>query len=349
MTRVLQVIAGADHGGAEIFFTRLVPALQRAGVEQRAVIRTNAERAQALSDQGVEPTELPFGGPLDIITRFRLRREISTFKPDIVMTWMNRATMFCPTGSFVHVARLGGYYDLKYYQACHHLIGNTEDIVSYIRNSGWPTDRSHYVPNFATAERATAAPRTELYTPPRAPIILALGRLHENKAFDVLLKAVSRVPEAYLWLAGDGPKRAELETIAERLGVKPRVRMLGWRTDTAALYAAADMVVVPSRHEPLGNVVIEAWAQGLPVIAADSLGPGTLIENNTTGLLVPVEDVPGLANAIRRLLGDPELRARLVEGGRTAFTERFSEAVVVKKYAQLFENIRRPCAESPAS
>ena len=349
MIRVLQAIAGADHGGAEVFFTRLVPALQRAGVEQRAVIRTNSERAQALKTQGVEPVELSFGGPIDLITRLRLRREIRLFKPDIVMTWMNRATMMCPTGPFVHVARLGGYYDLKYYQACHHLIGNTEDIVSYVRNSGWPAERVHYLPNFASAERAPAISRTELYTPPRAPIILALGRLHENKAFDVLLKALARVPEAYLWLAGDGPKRAELETLAERLGVKPRVRMLGWRDDTAALFAAADIVICPSRHEPLGNVVIEAWAQGVPVIAADSLGPGTLIDNMTTGMLVPVEDAAALVHAIRQLLAEPELRARLIEAGRAVYAERFSEAVVVKKYIQFFETIRRPCAESPAS
>ena len=131
--RVFQVMAGAEHGGAEAFFTRLVPALGRAGLEQRVAIRRDAKRSKILSEAGIEPVELPFGGPIDLYTPFRLRREIKAFKPDIVLTWMNRATVKCPPGDFVHVGRLGGYYDLKYYQGCDHLIGNTEDIVAWTR------------------------------------------------------------------------------------------------------------------------------------------------------------------------------------------------------------------------
>ena len=94
--------------------------------------------------------------------------------------------------------------------------------------------------------------------PGGAPLVLGLGRLHQNKAFDVLLEAVSRVPSVYLWIAGEGPLKTELEKQAENLAVKPRTRFLGWREDTAALLAGADVFVCPSRHEPLGNVVIEA-------------------------------------------------------------------------------------------
>src|SRR5262249_40213530 len=151
-----------------------------------------------------------------------------------------RGTSFCPRGDFVHVARLGGYYDLKYYRFCDHLIGNTPDIVRYLTDKGWPKERAHLVPNFVHAETAPPEPRAQHQTPDGAPLLPAMGRLHPNKAFDTLLRALQGVPGAYLWLAGEGPERANLEALARELKVEGRVRFLGWRDDIAPLFAACD-------------------------------------------------------------------------------------------------------------
>ena len=86
--RVLQAMAGSRHGGAEGFFTRLIPALARAGLDQKVDIRRNAERAAALRSEGVEPVELPFGGRLDLWTPFALKKELRAFRPHVVLTWM---------------------------------------------------------------------------------------------------------------------------------------------------------------------------------------------------------------------------------------------------------------------
>ncbi len=341
--RVLQAMAGAEHGGAEAFFVRLVLALHRAGLEQRVVIRADARRAAELAAGGVEPVQVPFGGRFDVVTPWKLKRVVRDFKPNVALTWMNRATRMLPEKtpdrSFVHVGRLGGYYDLKYYRRCDHLIGNTEDIVAYLAKEGWPPERAHYLPNFVSEATAQSARRAELFTPPDAPLILAMGRLHENKGLDVLLEALVRLPNAYLWIAGEGPLRAELETKAQHLFVKPRVRFLGWRTDAAALFAACDLFVCPSRHEPLGNVVIEAWAQGVPVVAADSAGPAALIRHGETGLLVPVNDAPALARAIRDALADREMALRIGAAGRAAFEARFTESIVVGRYLDFFAKV----------
>lgn len=203
VTRLLQAIAGAEQGGAEGFFERLALGLQRAGQDQRLLIRSNPKRAAMLRAGGAEVVELPFGGVLDWRTGRAFRRQVADFRPRVVLTWMNRATSFCPRkGGFVHVARLGGYYDLKYYRHCHHLIGNTPDIVEYLIRNGWPPSRAHYLPNFATEAVAAPVDRALFDTPADVPLIVALGRLHENKAFDVLLAALAKVPEAHLWLAG---------------------------------------------------------------------------------------------------------------------------------------------------
>ena len=337
--RILQAMAGAKHGGAEAFFMRLVPALHRAGVQQLVMIRKPAERAAALREVGIEPVEVPFGGPLDIFTPIAFRREIKGFKPHVAMTWMNRATKFCPAGDFVHVSRLGGYYDLKYHQACDHLVGNTPDIRDYLVNEGWPAEKAHFLPNFVDQTPTEPFDRKELYTPYNARLVVALGRLHENKAFDVLLDAIAQIPDVYLWLAGDGPLRDALESQAERIGVKPRVRFLGWREDTAALLAACDVFVCPSRHEPLGNVVLEAWAAGKPVVAADSVGPGMLIEHMRSGVLIPVDDADGLASGIRAVFEDEDLRDHIAEGGMAAFEADYTEPIVVRRYIEFFERL----------
>jgi glycosyltransferase involved in cell wall biosynthesis len=337
--RILQVMAGAKFGGAEAFFTRLVVALRRAGLHQRVIIRRNNHRAEILRQGGIEPVEFRFGGPLDILTRMGLQREIASFSPHIVMTWMNRASTMCPKGNFVHVARLGGYYELKYYQNCNHLIGNTQDIVRYLIDKGWPAERAHYLPNFVSGNRTKPLPRESFYTPNDAPLLLALGRLHENKAFDVLIDALARIPNAYLWLAGDGPKRAELEAQAEKLGVKPRVRFLGWRDDIEALFASCDIFVCPSRHEPLGNVVVEAWAQSKPVVAADSLGPGVLIDQNKNGVLVPVNDSKSLAYGIQKVLGDEDFYLALALNGHASYQEHHTQSKVVEQYVSFFESL----------
>ncbi len=347
--RILQVMAGAEFGGAEAFFSRLVLGLHRAGIDQRVVIRNNPRRAEGLRAGGVEPVEMAFGGLFDLRTPRDLRHQIRDYEPDIVLTWMNRATRMCPRskGNFVHVARLGGYYDLKYYRGCDHLIGNTRDIIEYLTDEGWPGDRAHYLPNFVSAERVAPVSRSALYTPDRVKVLLALGRLHENKAFDVLLEALARVPDAYLWLAGDGPLRGALEKQAEHLAIKPRVRFLGWREDTAALFAACDAFICPSRHEPLGNVVIEAWAQGVPVVATDSLGPGTLITHMENGLLTPVDDARTLTRAIRFLFEDDDRRAHMAEAGHAAYEKDFTEKAVIDRYLGFFEDVLRPPADLP--
>ena len=205
--------------------------------------------------------------------------------------------------------------------------------------NGWGEEQVHYLPNFVTAKTVPKIKRKEHYTSNNATLLLALGRLHENKAFDVLLEAFAQVPNAYLWIAGEGPLRKNLEREAERLGVRPRIRFLGWRQDVEALYATADILVCPSRHEPLGNVIIEGWAHGIPVVAADILGPGALIKNEETGILFPVNDANALAAALKMLISNDELGRRLAENGKKIYKTTFSEKIVVDKYIKLFERM----------
>ncbi len=343
--RVLQALAGAQFGGAERFFERLVPALGEDGIEQRVLIRKDERREKLLTEAGITDLHpLAFGNRLDLLTRMAFRRSVRDFAPDIVFTWMSRATAMAPKSPlggkpFLRVARLGGYYDLKYYQGCDHLIGDTQGVVDYLVREGWPADRAVYLPNFVDATPGAAISRHDFYVPEGKPLLLALGRLHPNKGFDVLLKALAHLPETYLLLAGTGPEREALEKLAVHEGVKPRVRFLGWREDVADLMATADLFVHAARHEPLGNVILEAWAHSVPVVATASDGPSLLIEDGATGLLTPLEDPVALAAAIKQALTDPAAAERMAKAGHKRYVRDFTRKAVVAQYRAFFERI----------
>ncbi|WP_207540470.1 glycosyltransferase [Sabulicella rubraurantiaca] len=326
-------MAGAKMGGAERFFERLSLALPRAGVEVLPVIRRDAERAARLA--ALKPVQLGFGGPLDLLTRPRLRRVLREWRPDVVMAWMNRAARHAPAGDWVLVGRLGGYYDLRHYRRCDHLVANTHDLVRWIVSQGWPRERVHHLPNFAT-DYAGAAPASLPGNPPR---LLGLGRLHRNKGFDVLIRAMALLPDATLVIAGEGPERAALEALTRECGVEGRVHLPGWRDDVGALLAASDVFVSSSRHEPLGNMVLEAWGAGRPVVAAAAQGPSELIRDGETGILVPIESPEALARGIAEVLASPARAAALAAAGRAAFEADHAEAPVLSLWRDLLHKV----------
>lgn len=336
---VLHLLGTAGEGGAETYFVDLVEALARAGVTQAAAIRGNPRREARLRAAGVPAKVLRFGGPIDILTRPAAAGFAALNRTKVALAWMNRAARHTPRGPWARIGRLGGYYSLKYYKGFDHLVANTEDIAEWVVGQGWPAGRVTCIPNFAAAP-PNAAPiaRASLDTPDDAPLLLAMGRLHENKAHDVALQALTELPDAWLWIAGVGPQEAKLKLMAEGLGVAGRVRFLGWRADASALYRTADLCVFPSRFEPLGNVVIQSWAHGLPVIAAASQGPKALIQDDRDGRLVPVDDAPALAAAVRDLLADPALRAAFAKAGARRVEAEFSEGAVVAQWKALFSD-----------
>lgn len=338
---ILTVLAGASVGGAETFFVNLTLAFARAGLNVRSVIKPNLLREQALQNAGIGYDIAPFGALLDFTTGHVLRRAIAGFAPDIVLAFAGRAASFVPKGHCTVIGRLGGYYNLKNFVACDYLVCNAPDLVRYVTQGGWNASKVFLIPNFPFVPDGPALDRASLATPEDAPLAVALGRLHPNKGLDVLIRAAASIPELYVWIAGEGPERQALEQLARDSGVAARVKFLGWRNDRASLYKAADVCVYPSREEPFGNVVVEAWSCGVPIVTTASTGPAWLARDGEDALVTPVDDATALADAIRRVINSKPLGACLVVAGRRRVAEEFSENAIVKRYIDLFEKVRR--------
>lgn len=349
--RLMQMLGAAKAGGAETFFIRLMEAFaEHPQVALLPVVKTGSWAAGELTRRGIPHETAAFGAWADrYLTRTtarRLAKIAQDFKPDVIQSWMNRATWFMPQGEWITVARLGGYYDLKYYRGyAEHLIGNTQDLCAYMVREGWPANRVHHLGNFAVEPpenwRAGRAETRQHYgIPESATALLLAGRLHKVKGVDLALKAIAQLPE-HVWIiaAGNGPEEASLRQLAKELGVDRRVVFTGWVNDITKLAAATDVWLAPSRWEPLGNTVLDAWAHALPVIASRATGPAALIDDGKTGLLVDVDDVTSLQAAIAKLIDDPVSRVSLASGGRERYLSDHSKTVIVDAYLDYYHGL----------
>ena len=353
--KILQVMAGAEHGGAETAFVDMWIALHEAGEKIEAVTRINDLRVPQLQKAGIKVHTLPMGGKLDVFSRWRLIKIIKNFQPHIVQTWMSRASAHTTRWNssmsippYLVVSRLGGYYKLKYFKNTDYFVTITPDIRTYLIGQRVAEDKVRHINNFAETEKvAKPVSRADFETPVDAPLLLSLGRLHESKAFDTLIKAVAELPGFYLWIAGEGPDRDALEALIHQRGVGHRVKLLGWRDDRAALFEACDICVFPSRYEPFGTVFVQAWAQQKPLVASDADGPRQFVRNGEDGLLFPVDDIESLKNSLKRLNENEHLAKRLVAHGHERYLGEFTREKTLQAYLGYYHEIRAAAGFNP--
>lgn len=352
--RSMHIIGSRELGGAESFFMRLVLGLQDAGEEVIAVSRPGSRVGGELAAQVTQARAVMLN-QRDPLSRWLLGRVIRRHRPDIVQTYMTRATLLTrlPSGQRpVHVARLGGYYKIDHFRHAHAWIGNTRALCDYLVRGGLPAARVHYIGNFVGAPAplpaaARAVLRRELALPEDAWVVLGVGRHMAKKGFDLLLAALAQMPEriagrpVFAVLVGDGPQRPALQQQAAQLGLDPRLRWPGWQTAPGPYYALADLFVCPSRHEPLGNVILESWAHATPVVSSANEGALELIEDGGDGRLVPCGEAAPLAQAIAELLADDAQRAALAQAGHAKVTARFGAPAILAAYIELYRQLLR--------
>jgi glycosyltransferase involved in cell wall biosynthesis len=357
---IMHVLAGAEDGGAEMAYVDMCLAMHEracAPIENKttqpqkiiAVCRPNKKRNTILTEHGITVYELPFGGIFDFKTTKEIAAIIEAEKPDIVQSWMSRATAKLPHKNKLkhkpaYIARLGGYYNIKkYYKHVDIFVGATPDLKKHIEQSGIEEHRVFQINNFAETESdITAINRSSLNTPANAFVFLTLARLHQAKAIDTLLYAFRALPEhVHLWIAGEGPDRQALEALSKKLELTERVHFLGWRTDRGALLDACNAVVFPSRYEPFGSTFIQAWAAQRPLVTTASQGPKQYVRHGEDALMTDIDNIEALSNAMMRIIEDKELSQSLVVNGLKRYQNEFTKEVSVNAYLALYTKVLR--------
>ena len=350
--RIVQFIGSKALGGAENFFARLCNSLASEQFDQTALLARGSLIRAKLS---IETKYVPVFSVRDPLSRLLVKGALSDLRPDIVQSWMGRATRLTPRKrDYVQIARLGGYYNLDQYRHCDYWVGNTKGICDYMVRGGLPVDRVIHISNFVepqefSQEESRSALTRDLGLMSGQRVLLAVGRLHENKGFDTLIRAFAKskseaaaTADLQLVIAGAGPLEFELKTLAKELEVDNYISWLGWRSDIPFLLSAADLFVCPSRHEPLGNVILEAWAQKVPVITTASDGALELCASSQAAVITPVDDVEALSDAlIGWAKGSTAEYRQMAETGYAQLQGCYSPEVIVKQYQELYAQAKR--------
>ncbi len=238
------------------------------------------------------------------------------------------------------------------------LTGCSEELVSRVCALGFPAERSRVIPYGVDVQAFTprssgplgspqatrGAWRERLGIPATAPLLLGVGRMATKKGFHVLIEALPRLfaarPDAHLVLAGGGDRLAELQAAAAAWSERVHFPGPVLRDTLPDLYRAADLFVLPAVHDAKGNVdglpnvILEAMASGLPVVASGISGIPLAVEPERTGLLVPEGDADALGTALLRLLADPDLARAMGERGRQKAEAELTWDAVAGRYRE---------------
>lgn len=214
------------------------------------------------------------------------------------------------------------------------------------------------IERFGSVTREAA--RNQLGIDRETKVVLYVGRFDPRKGIETLVRAVNESQlrdsnKLKLIIGGgstpgnsDGIERDRIEGIINELGMSDFTVFPGRLSeDLPTYYAAADVCVVPSHYEPFGLVAIEAMASGTPVIASDVGGLQFTVVHEETGLLAPAKDVPAFANAIDRILLNPQWRDKLGEAGRKRVETKFSWDGVATQLSELYTQIMQPSVKEP--
>jgi glycosyltransferase involved in cell wall biosynthesis len=293
-------------------------------------------------------------GAWDIYSQWLIRNTIKRQQIDIVQTYLGRAARLVPstTDSVQLVCRVGGFYPQQQYTHADYVICNSQGVCDHMSKGGFPVERIHMIPNFVCLpeilpDEEKLAFREEHGIGVDDLLVCSVGRLHQVKGIDTLLRAFARLRQAYqhrrcrLLLVGDGQQEESLRQLAESLSLEQDVIWAGWQVKPERFYQIADIFVCASRQEGFGNVILEAWANRVAVVSTATAGPKELIQHGRTGLITPIDDVDAMANALHQLADDAILRSHMVSQASQQLTLHYSEAAVVKMYADFYRAISR--------
>ncbi len=367
--KIVHLIGQLRRGGAEKQLYHVVRALIERGWTQSVV---SFERGGVWRDRllalGVPVAEIP-RHQIKPWRLWQLWRIVRAVRPRLLVSWSWHVAVYAHwlrgVGRPRHVVNVRSDFTVDTHsggasrelpssraalEKADYVVANSAWGLEVLRRHGVRLRASTVIRNIV-AGQGRASPGE----PAGTPRMVAVGALKPLKAYDVLLEGLARLAAAggkfEVSIAGTGPEGPRLVELAARLGLGDRVHFLGEVDDVPGLLAGAHLAVHPSRSEGLSNAILEAMAEGLPVVACAVGGTPEVIEDGTNGLLAPPGRPEALADAVGRLLRDPPLRARLGSAALASVQDTCGEKRIADQYEQVFRSLLsdRPCGGRRAS
>ena len=361
--RILHIIPTLDRSGAEKQLTLLAAGLPKYEFDVHVCALTRGgPLADDLKAAGIPLTVIGKRGKIDPRCWLKLKRHIAALKPELVHTWLFAANAYGRSAAkAARVPRIvAGERCVDLWKSSHELVidrwlarrtdrivVNSSGVRDFYVRKRLPADKFVVIPNgvppAGPVESTREALLGELGLPVPSRLIAAVGRLWPQKRIKDLiwaadiLKIIRR--DFHLLIIGDGPQRAILEHFRDDVRIQDRVHFLGHRPDVARMMPHFDCLWLASGYEGLPNVVMEAMAAGVPVVATDIPGNRDLVISAETGFLVPVGDRPAFARYANKLLDDGDLARRLSSSARQRMLTEFSVEKMVARHAELYRGL----------
>jgi glycosyltransferase involved in cell wall biosynthesis len=360
--RIAFCITDLDPGGAERALVQLVTRLDRARWEPAVFcLAGRGALADELSAAGVPVVCLGASHWTGVGAVWRLCRELRRFRPTLLQTFLFHANLagrlagrlagVLTIVSGIRVAEKRSRVYLWLDRWTNWLVATnvcvSQAVADFsIAEGGLSRRKIVVIHNGVDVARFAGARPAELSAlgiPERSRTLLTIGRLDRQKGLLDLIEAagvvVQKHPDAHFLLVGEGPERAALERAVRERGLAARVHFAGWRADVPELLSAGCALVLTSHWEGLPNVILEAMAAGMPVVASRVEGTAELVIDGQTGRLVPSRSPELLAAALEALLNDSQGAAAMGRAGRERAAAEFTWEATVARYDALYRSL----------
>lgn len=349
--RILHLLNDVSNVGNGVVNAAVDLACQQAqdGHEVR-VASSGGEYEALLADHSVK--HLPLDGMKDLwrlpLTTARCWAIMKAFRPHVVHTHTRPGTVIAGL-----LRRLRGYALITTVHNTHRrgpqllrlsdrVVAVSEAVASYARAQGVKASRVRVVLN-GTLDSARTGPISEVQPADlMPPAIVTVAGMYHRKGIADLISAFGnlapRLPEAHLYLVGDGHHRAEFEELARKSPATHRISFEGFQKEPRRYMLAADVFVLASHQEPCALVLSEAREAGCAIVSSDVGGTREALDGGAAGVLVPPKDATAMADALFRVLADPEERTMWRERASQGL-ERFSVRRVAREYEVVYEDV----------
>ncbi|WP_454717751.1 glycosyltransferase [Caulobacter segnis] len=338
MTNILHAMLGKGLGGLEQVFLDYQPILEAWAARHDGkcvgVVRKNGKVAEREAGRTPALVPMPAFTDWDPLTLAAAKGVVRAAAPDLILSHGQRpARVFgkvAPANAIQAVCLHKPSFEVA--PGVHYLCVGRH-LAKLAMERGAPQDHVWFIPNSVKAPSAQAQPFSR--GEGASVKIVAAGRLHVKKGFDVLIRAVGKLRswdfDVTCEIAGEGDERADLEALIKELDLDPCVKLTGWTDDVAGFLAKGDLFAFPSHQEGFPLTLLEAMSVGLPVVATEIDGPDEILKDGVNGRLVPDDDPDRLGEALGELISDRETAKRLGAAARTLVLDEYGPGELARR------------------
>jgi glycosyltransferase involved in cell wall biosynthesis len=340
--KILNIMLGTKKGGLEQVFVDYINAELANEYDVYGVCMENCPYVNELKETKATLYTVKSRSVLNPLAVLKIRKIIKNIKPDIVVLCGNRPVKMTISHIINKICKINvPVLSIMNNNHCYvkdvtYAAAVSTDIQKKVSDQG--VKHTFYVPNTTVMK-----PKKE-YKMNDIPVVGVIGRLHENKGFDIFLDSVKELYDQgfnfKVVIAGDGPKKQELHAQAKQLGIYDKIDFMGWIDDKAKFYDKIDIFCLSSRVEPFGIVLLEAMTRTVPIVSTDCQGPLDIFENKVDGVVVKKKDYRDLASGLKVLLQDPSLAKQIADNAYAKAQNEFSPEKLSERLDKIFKQMK---------